>query len=306
MELPEEIHQIGSDAMSAIWQVAHRIVQEDIEKIKEIYHHKETELLTKHQTALDSIDYLKKSIAELKQSLDLKGREYKSLKVDFERRTGELSNEQTHTERLEEKILSQEHDVKRLTEELARTKENLDYQNRRLDEIVRQTKLDEQNAQKLKEDLATNIKQKERLQEQYQHLLDEHDAIQHTFKSIQAQATSATAALEENRIALKKSEQTVQEVKGELNTTRDILETEQKGRFELEKKYALLQTQVETQEFSHREAMKKIEQELSLYKSEAQTLRTRMIKTEGALEREKKAVERLETRLAVLASGKSV
>jgi len=305
MEVPEEIYQIGSDAMSAIWQVASRLMLVEANKIRDEFHHKETELAKKHQTALDKIDSLTKSIAELKQQLDLQARENKSLQVDLDRRIGEFSREQTHNERLEEKLLSQEHEAKRLLEDLTRTKEQMDYQHRRLEDVLRQTKLDEQNIAKLKEELNNALRHKERLQEHNRILIIDNQSLQDELKIAQTQASGAIAALEENRVALKKAEQLTQDVKSESQIVREALEVEHKIRMEVEKKFALLQTQCDAQEFVHRDTMNKMEQDLSLHKSETQNLRARLIKTEGALEREKKAVERLETRLAVLAGGKN-
>jgi septal ring factor EnvC (AmiA/AmiB activator) len=46
----------------------------------------------------------------------------------------------------------------------------------------------------------------------------------------------------------------------------------------------------------------KLEQELAAHKSEVTTVRNRLIKAEGGLEREKKAVERLENKLAATAN----
>lgn len=305
MELPEEIYAIGNDAMARIWQIATRRLQEELEKIRADFHNKETDFLTKHQSALDAIDYLKKSTAELKQQIDLKEREKKSIQVDLDRRIGELNSQSAYNERLEEKILAHEHDIKSKIEELARSKESQEYQHRRIEEFNRQSKIDEQNIEKLREELNTALRQKERLLEQNRILDDEYHTIQAELKATHAQANTAVAALEENRQALKKAEQFLQDTKTELQATREAFESEQKTRHELEKKYTLLQTQFESQEFAHRDTMHKMEQEVALHKSEAQTLRTQKIKLESALEREKKAVERLETRLAVLASGKN-
>ncbi len=303
VELPEEIYNVGSDAVSAIWQVAAHHFQEELEKIQTDFHKKESDFLIKHQSALDAIDYLKKSTAELKQQIDLKERENKSVQVDLDRRIGELNSQAVYNERLEEKIVAHEHEIKHLIEELSRGKETVDYQHRRIEEFNRQTKLDEKSIEKLKEELNTTLRQKERLLEQNRILSDEFHKTQEELKAVNMQANSATAALEENRIALKKAEKFYQDIKVELQTTREALESEHKARNELEKKLALLQTQFDTQEFATREATHKMEQEVSLHKSEAQTLRTQKIKLESALEREKKAVERLETRLAVLAGG---
>jgi hypothetical protein len=60
---------------------------------------------------------------------------------------------------------------------------------------------------------------------------------------------------------------------------------------------ASLTSRAESQEWAYKEIIAKLEKELEIAKNEATSVRSRMIKAEGALEREKKAIERLETKL---------
>jgi hypothetical protein len=87
-------------------------------------------------------------------------------------------------------------------------------------------------------------------------------------------------------------------LRAELQQAREALEAETKSRNETERKVALLSAQLEAQDRVHRDSMIKLEQENNASKAETMNLRNRLIKAEGALEREKKAVERLEARLA--------
>ena len=56
-------------------------------------------------------------------------------------------------------------------------------------------------------------------------------------------------------------------------------------------------------EAGHKETILKQDKELKTARSEVTSLRNRMIKTEGAFEREKKALERLETKLVAASKG---
>jgi len=208
-----------------------------------------------------------------------------------------LAGYQTHIARLEEKDFARLHEVKHLMEETGKYKENQEITQKRLDETNRQAQADFKNYNEVREDLKTQTRLKENAQEQLKRLTEENIVLQERFKVEYGKAIAAQAALEEIKLSIKRYETAIQELKQELESQRDNSNAEQKVRLELERKIAVLETQLSNQETISKETILKLEQELNLQKSEVMNLRTRLIKSEGALEREKKAVERLETKL---------
>jgi len=304
LALPEEIQHIGTEATHNIWQAAQRIIQEQSEKIKALYQRQEAELLEKHQKALDTIDAQHKELVGFKQQAELLTRENKSLRVELDRKIGEISGHETHLVRLEEKALGNDHEVRRLVEEATRYKEQADYTQRRLDEANRQAQLEQQSLIEARTELESLDRSRERLQEQVKQLSTEVEQLRERVKAEYTRAAVAAAQTEEIRGSLKKSEQNIQELRHELQTTKESLSTEQKSRQETEKKAMLLSTQLSALEHTYKDSTNKLEQELNLSKSEVMSLRTRMIKAEVSLEPDKKAVERRETKLAMLAGAK--
>ncbi|EDN70026.1 hypothetical protein BGP_3193 [Beggiatoa sp. PS] len=95
----------------------------------------------------------------------------------------------------------------------------------------------------------------------------------------------------------------IKRLKEEKHELRATLETESKIRGELDKKVAFLTGRSDSQEAGYKEIIGRLERELEKTKSEASQLRNRMIKAEAGFEREKKAIERLETKLVASASA---
>ena len=71
----------------------------------------------------------------------------------------------------------------------------------------------------------------------------------------------------------------------------------------MSKKLNTLTARAESQEWAYKEMMSGLEKDLDIAREEASTVRARMIKAEGKLERETKAIERLETKLVAAAGG---
>lgn len=297
LNLPEEALKTGLDMIQSFWTIAAQHIQEETTKSKNNYYKKESELLQKQQRAIDIIEQLNKELAAVNQQNDLLTRENETLHTEVDRKIGELAGYQAHIARLEEKDFARLHEVKRLVEEAGKYKENQDVTQKRFDEANRQAQADNKLYIGAREDLKTQIRIRENAQEQVKRLSEENNVLQERFKMEYGKVTSAQAVLEESKIMVKKCEATIQELKQDLEFQRDNLSAEQKIRLELERKVAVLETQLSNQETISKETILKLEQELNLQKSEVMNLRTRLIKSEGALEREKKAVERLETKL---------
>ncbi|MEY3220646.1 MAG: hypothetical protein RIT27_2003 [Pseudomonadota bacterium] len=298
LDLPEEILDTGLEMFKSFWALAEHRIQEEVTKSKNHYHKKESELLQKQQRAIDIIEQLNKELAAVNQQKDLLERENKTLHTEVDQKIGELTGYQAHISRFEEKDFAHLHEVKRLSEESARAKENQELTQKKLDEANRQAQADNKLYNDMREELKTHIRVKENVQEQVKRLTEENGVLQERIRNEYGKATAAQAIVEELKANVKKCEATIQALKQDFELQRDHLNAEQKIRLELERKTAVLETQLNNQEAISKETITKLEQELSLQKAEVMNLRTRLIKSEGALEREKKAVERLETKLS--------
>lgn len=297
LNLPEEVLKTGLEMLEAFWAIADQNIREETDKSKTHYHKKESELLQKQQRAIDIIEQLNKELAGVKQQNDVLDRENETLHTEVDRKIGELAGYQTHIARLEEKDFARLHEVKRLMEETGRFKENQESTQKKLDESNRQAQADYKIYNDMREELKTQTRIRENAQEQVKRLSEENSVLQERFKTEYGKAIAAQSVLEEIKTTIKKYEATIQELKQDFESQRDNLNAEQKIRLELERKVAVLETQLSNQETISKETITKLDQELNLQKSEVMNLRTRLIKSEGALEREKKAVERLETKL---------
>jgi chromosome segregation ATPase len=297
LNLPEEVLKTGLDMFESFWAIAQQHIQTETEKSKTHYHKKESELLQKQQRAIDIIEQLNKELAAANQQNDVLNRENETLHTEVDRKIGELTGYQATISRLEEKDFARLHEVKHLMEETGKYKENQELTQKRLDEANRQAQADFKLYNDMREELKTQTRLKENFQEQVKRLTEEHAVLQERFKIEFGKASAAQAIVEESKVTVKKLETTIQELKQDFESQRDTLNAEQKIRLELERKVAVLETQLSNQENISKETITKLEQELNLQKAEVMNLRTRLIKSEGALEREKKAVERLETKL---------
>lgn len=300
LNLPEEALKAGIEMIESFWTIAQQHIRTEVEKAKIHYYQKESELLQKQQRSLDVIEQLNKELAAIKQQNDLLTRENETLHTEVDRKIGELAGYQAAVSRLEEKDFTRLHEVKRLMEETGKYKENQELTQKKLDEALRQAQADSKLYNDMREELKTQTRLKENFQEQVKRLTEEHGILQERFKIECSKASAAQAIVEEAKVTVKKLETTIHELKQELDSQRDALSAEQKVRLELERKVAILETQLSNQENISKETITKLEQELNLQKAEVANLRTRLIKSEGALEREKKAVERLETKLTSL------
>jgi hypothetical protein len=297
LNLPDEVLKTGLDMFESFWAIAEQHIRSEVEKAKTNYHKKESELLQKQQRAIDLVEQLNKDLAATRQKNEVLERENETLHTEVDRKIGELAGYQATIARFEEKDFARLHEVKRLSEELGKYKENQELTQKKLDESTRQAQADFKLYNGMREDLKTQTRLKENFQEQSKRLAEENNVLQERFKTEYSKSSAAQALLEESKTTLKKCEATIQELKQNNETQRDALNLEQKIRLELERKVAVLETQFTNQETISKETIGKLEQELNLQKAEVMNLRTRLIKAEGALERERKAVERLETKL---------
>ena len=300
MDFPEEVKSIGAEAMRAIWQVADHASQEKIAHVTAIFEKKENELKHKQQLTVEHIERLTKEMANLKQASDMLQREHRAVNSELERKQGTLSSAETQIERLEEKITVQDHEIHRLVDLSSRSKEGLEHANKRNEDLIRQARLEQQSLDKLREESIAARTLKESVNAQRKALDDETQTARIAFRKDYAQAAVTTALVDELRATVKKAEQDQRQLKNDIQAAQDKQQVEQSHSLNLERKVATLEAKFIAQESVHKDTIIRLEQENSLSKNEILTLRTRMIKAEGALEREKKAVERLENRLSSL------
>lgn len=303
-DVPQDIQRIGTEAIQAIWVSACRIMEEQNNKFKAGCEQRELEIKEKHQNALETVDRMTKEIAALKSVIEGLEREKKALISHLDRKTGEAEAFQRQLHSAEEHGAQQDHEIRRLAEELGRSREHAEGLQKQSDDLQRQAKQDQLILRQAQEENAAHQRTVERLEEQIKGLGGELDKTRDRLRVEHGKATAAESLAEEVKSNISRYEIDLKNLKTELQDRRESLDGETKLRAEAERKLAMIGTQLEAQERTQREIVSRLEQELSASKAELATLRNRVIKSEGALEREKKAVERLETRLAVLAGGK--
>jgi predicted nucleic acid-binding Zn-ribbon protein len=295
--IPEEIQRLGGEAFQLLWQTSQQIAKQEVEIIKTRYQQFEAEAVQQRQVALDKVKQVNSEIEVTKMQVDSLTRENKSLQVDLNRKIGELESAHDQVHHLQERIVQQEHDVKKLTEELGRARENVDNLQKRLYEVTRQSEQDRQALKEVSAESLVNFHTRERLDKNLKTAMQEAEQVWKQLKVEQTRAAVAEALVQETKETIKKLEGDIHLLKDEKHEIKGSVETESRARMELEKKVAALTARSETQEWGYKEMITKLEKELEIAKSDAATLRNRLIKAEGALEREKKAIERLETKL---------
>ena len=296
-QIPEEIERMGMEAIHIIWQTSRNIAQQEIVQIKKRYQKYETEVLQQRQEALNKVGKVNNEIAIAQEIIESLKRENKSLNVDLTSKIGELKSAEDQVALLKEKTAEQEHEIKHLMEEIGRLRGNVDVLKKRLYEIDRKAEQDRANLKEAQEELAVNLNNRVRLEKDLKTSQQESDKIWKQLKIEQRQAAIAAALVQEMRETNQKYEKEIKQLKEEKHEARASLETESKARIELDKKVALLSGRTDSQEAGYKEMLLRLEHQLEKAQNEAAQLRNRMIKAEAALEREKKAVERLETRL---------
>ncbi|MCP4698240.1 MAG: hypothetical protein GY862_15510 [Gammaproteobacteria bacterium] len=302
--VPEELQQLGAELMHTVLQSACRVFRAEAEKVKAGYARHEIELVKNHEHVLDEVDRLRKEIATLKMTIETLQRENKVVSGDLDRKTGELQTVQGQILQKEDKLITCEQEVKRLIEELAGMRQKAENLQKHQEEITHQAKEEQIELREVRLDLAGNIETRERLDAQIKMMAEEAEKMREHLKKEHARAAVTEALIEEVRTASNKMEAEIKALKAEIHEQRETRESENKTHAEMERKMAMLMGQLEAQERTHRDATTRLEQDLSVSRSEAMSLRNRMVKAEGAYERERKAVERLESKLAGGMGGK--
>jgi chromosome segregation ATPase len=304
VEIPEEIQRMGREALQILWQVSQHMAQQEIANINQQYQHKEQEITQQYQDTLTKVEQMSREIVNATTNIDSLTRENKSLQVDVNHKLGELKSATDQIAFFQEKLVQQEHEIKQLVEESGRVRENSENLKKRLYEVSRQAEQDQVALKEIREEAAVNIHIRERLEKNLKAAMQESEEVWKQLKHEQAKAAGAEALVQEMKEATKKYEVEIKLLKQEKQELKEAVETEVKTRIDLEKRLATLAARLESQEWGYKEMITKLEKELEIAKAEASQVRNRMIKAEGALEREKKAIERLETKIIAATGAK--
>lgn len=301
IEIPEEIQHLTQEAFQLIWRSACHIVQDEIQRIQQYYQQKEVEVLQHRQGALDKVVEVNKEIVLSQAIIETLRRENKTLEADINQRFGELKSVQEQVVVLQEECHVRDQEIKFLKGETARFQEGLENLKKRFQEVSRQAEQDRASLDEVKEEAAVNLRTRERLEKSLKSAMVESEQVWKQLRVEQNRAAVADALVQELRENLKKVEAEVKVLKVEKQELRSSLDTEIKTRIDLDKKIVGVSKRAEADEDHYKGLITKLEKELESARSEATSVRNRIIKTEGALERERKAIERLETKLVAAA-----
>jgi len=297
VKLPGDVSQIGNEAMHAIWQVAQKAFKDELTHEINLLRDQHEKVERKAEREHERIEQLEKEQANLQLQLEQFRRENRRLEIEQERKVGEASNQERHSQRLEEKILQRDQEVRQINENFIITRENGQRAQKLLDEKTRQCDLLQQEMRDQKEETVAIKNTHARLEKDNKQYNIENEQLREQNKKEYAKLMANEVLISEIRENNKKQERSIQEHRLELHETKDKLDNEHKSRISTEKKSLLQASQAESQSQKDKENITKLDHDVHQAQGDVQNLRNRMIRIEGAWEREKKAVERLEARL---------
>ncbi len=298
--VPEDIQRMGLDAVQMIWQTSQSIAQQEIEATKTEYEQYKAEIMQQRQDALDQVDEIKKEIAAANDSILSLTREKHSLEVDLNRKISHLKSAEDKSTIYQEKNHQKEQEARRATEEIGRISEQSEWVKKRFSEVERKLEQEYTANQENREKLAVVQHQRDDLENTLKVITKEKDELLKKLQIAQNRATVAEALLNEQKDLKQTYEHELKQLRREKQEIKSALELEKNTRIELDKKVAIFMARIDAQETRYKEMRTKLEHELDSSQKEATQIRQRMIKAEAGLERERNAVERLETKLAAL------
>ncbi len=301
--IPEDVERIGQDALQIFWQTSLDIAEKEIEAAKKHYQLHETEIKEQRKVALEKAEQASKKLAAANAIIETVTRENKSLQVDINNKNDELKIAVSRNTLCEETITEHEHEIKRLTEEVGRSHESADNLTKRLYEVNRRFERETIALKESREEATVNLRIRERVDKDLKVAIRESKEVWELLKTEQRRTAVAEALVQEKMEVVRNLEASIKLLKQEKYEIKETLEGEAKIRLEMEKRVVAITARTDSMEAGHKETILKQDKELKTARSEVTSLRNRMIKTEGAFEREKKALERLETKL--VAASKS-
>ncbi|RKZ83168.1 MAG: hypothetical protein DRR19_19500 [Candidatus Parabeggiatoa sp. nov. 1] len=298
--IPDEVQRMGMESLHILWQTSQDIAQKEINTIKKRYQQYEFEVMAQRQEALDKATHVNNELAVAKSIIETLTREKKSLQVDLNRKIGELKSSGDQITILQHNLIQQDNEVRRLSEEVGQVRERADSLKKSLYEATRKNEQAQSILKELREEVAVNRHSRDRLETELKSVRQEANEVWKQLAGEQRRAAIAETTVHELRETVKKYEGDIKLLKEEKQDIQANMAAENKTRVEMEKKVAMLTVRLESQETGYKEIIARMEQELEMAKNEASSVRTRMIRAEAALEREKKATERLETKLVAV------
>jgi chromosome segregation ATPase len=302
--VPEQLQKMATESLQILWQLSQNVAQDEIKTAKQRYKKLESEVLEKRQEALDKVTEIKKEIAATKQVLETIKRENKSLEVDQKREKTELKSLEDRNHVLQEKLVLQEQEIKHLTEQLGAARQHGENLQKRLQIVENDLKKVRDKLTESNEELAVSSHNNERLEKNIATVQKELDETWKQLKVEERKAAVAEALVEEMKQSNNKHENEIKALKAELLDQKAGIAVENRGKLDQEKQVATLTARLEIQEKGYKDIIKRLEQELVMIRSEASNMRNRVVKAEGGLEREKRALERLENKLIAASKAK--
>ncbi|MEK7990097.1 MAG: hypothetical protein VSS52_003760 [Thiotrichaceae bacterium] len=302
-DVPDEIIRIHREALEVVWHTAHNHAQQALIKEKQRYKQVEIELIEQRLQAIKQKEEAEIRTVKSKEQLVVLERENSTLHSESDRRQGELKKTEDRVLQLEAIQVQQEHEIKKHFQEIGRVRANNDELNKKLHESNYQIGQDQKQVKQTAEDLLVNQRNRERLEKNITTATQESENVWKQLKLEQIKVAVAEALTRELRETIKKLNDDIKLLKHDKLELREDVESEKKVHSEIEKKLTTLSARAESQEWAYKEMISNLEKDLEIAREEASTVRTRMIKAEGKLERETKAIERLETKLVAAAGG---
>ncbi len=302
--VPEELQKMATESLQIMWQISQNVAQDQIKAVKERYNKLESEASQKRQEALDKVTEIKKEITATKQVIETVRRENQSLEVDLKREETEVKSFVDKNNVLQDKVLKQEQEIKHLTEQLGAARQHGETLEKRVQIFEKELEQVRNKLTKTNEELAVSSHNRERLDKNITTVKKELDETWKQLKVEQRKAAVAEALVEEIKQSNKKYENEIKTLKAEQLDQKASVAVENKGKLDQEKKVATLTARLEIQEKGYKDIIKRLEQELVMIRSEASNMRNRVVKAEGGLEREKRALERLENKLIAASKAK--
>jgi chromosome segregation ATPase len=296
-EIPEEIQRIGTDSLKIIWKISQDIAQVRIDKMTEQYQQCEMKIIAQKQEAEKKVEILTQQLKVAVENNESLHRENKSLQVDSNSKAVELKSARDQIAILQEENVQKSTEVINLTEELGRIRERTEHFEKRLHEMEYQIEQDRNALQELKNESSVSAYARDRLTKDMRSLTGQLEQSQQQLKTEQTRAAIDNALVKELREDIKKKEESISRARDEKREVKEKLELEVNARVILENKIAALTARNESQERAYKDTINKLEKELSAVRDESTVVRQRLIKAESGLEREKKAIERLESKL---------
>jgi chromosome segregation ATPase len=302
--VPEQLQKMAKESLQILWQLSQNVAQDEIKAVKERYKKLESEVLQKREEALEKVTEIKKEIAATKQVLETIKRENKSLEVDQKREKTELKSLEDKNHVLQEKLVLQEQEIKHLTEQLGAARQHGENLQKRLQIVENDLEKVREKLTESNEELAVSSHNNERLEKNIVTVQKELDETWKQLKVEERKAAVAEALVEEMKQSNNKHENEIKALKTEQLEKKASIAVESKAKLDQEKKVATLTARLEIQEKSYKDIIKRLEQELTMSRAEASNMRNRVVKAEGGLEREKRALERLENKLIAASNTK--